>query len=56
MDMKSGVSNIWAQPIDGGQSRQLTNLTSGEIFWSDLSRDGRPSLFSGGEVKKCGVD
>jgi eukaryotic-like serine/threonine-protein kinase len=52
MDIKNGVSNIWAQPIDGGEPRQLTNFTSGEIFWFDLARDGKPSLFSRGEIKK----
>jgi eukaryotic-like serine/threonine-protein kinase len=52
MDMKGGVSNIWEQPIDGGLPRQLTNFTSGEIFWFDLSRDGEPSLFSRGAVTK----
>jgi len=52
MDMKDGVSNIWAQPIDGGQPRQMTTFTSGEIFWFDLSRDGKPSLFSRGTIIK----
>jgi hypothetical protein len=52
MDMKDGVSNIWVQPIDRGQPRQMTNFTSGEIFWFDLSRDGEPSLFSRGTIIK----
>ena len=52
MDMKSGVSNIWAQPIDGGRSKQMTNFTTGEIFWFDLSRDGKPSVFSRGAITK----
>jgi serine/threonine protein kinase len=52
MDLKDGVSNIWAQPIDGGPPRQLTDFTSEEIFWFDLSRDGKPSLFSRGHNNK----
>jgi hypothetical protein len=43
---------LWAQPIDGGRSKQLTNFTSGEIFWFDLSRDGKPSVFSRGAITK----
>jgi len=52
MDMKNGVSNIWAQPIDGGPPKQLTDFTSDEIFWFDLSRDGKPTLFSRGRISK----
>jgi hypothetical protein len=52
MDMKNGVSNIWAQPIDGTSPKQLTSFTSDEIFWFDLSRDGKASLFSRGRVSK----
>jgi serine/threonine protein kinase len=52
MDVKNGVSNIWAQPIDGGPPKQLTDFTSDEIFWFDLSRDGKPTLFSRGHISK----
>src|SRR5262249_13207037 len=52
MDVKNGVSNIWAQSIDGTPPKQLTNFTSDEIFWFDLSRDGKPSLFARGHISK----
>ncbi len=47
-----GVSNIWSMPIDGGAPKQLTNFTSDQIAWFDLSRDGKPTLFSRGATTK----
>ena len=44
----SGVSNLWAQPLDGGQPKQLTNFTSDLIFSFDLSRDGKQIVLSRG--------
>ncbi|MFL6468994.1 MAG: TolB family protein [Pyrinomonadaceae bacterium] len=38
---KNGISNIVAQPLDGGAPKQLTNFTSDRIFWFDFSRDGK---------------
>jgi len=38
---KEGVSNIWAQPIDGGQPKQVTQYTSERISNFDWSTDGR---------------
>jgi len=34
--------------IDGGSPKQLTNFTTDRIVWFDLSRDGKPTLFSRG--------
>ena len=36
-----GVSNIWTQPLDGGEPKQLTNFNSERIFYFDWSRDGK---------------
>jgi Tol biopolymer transport system component len=33
VDTQNGVSNIWAQPIDGSPARRLTNFLSDQIFW-----------------------
>jgi eukaryotic-like serine/threonine-protein kinase len=41
IDTRDGVSNIWYQPVDGGQPKQLTDFKSeliGDFAWS---RDGR---------------
>jgi DNA-binding winged helix-turn-helix (wHTH) protein/Tol biopolymer transport system component len=36
-----GGSNLWAQPIEGGPSRQLTHFTSEAIAYYAWSRDGK---------------
>jgi Tol biopolymer transport system component len=36
-----GVSNLWAQPVNGTERKQLTNFTSDRIFWFGFSRDGK---------------
>ncbi len=38
---QKGVTNLWAQPIDGSAPKQLTNFASERIFSFDLSRDGK---------------
>ena len=37
---QQGVSNIWAQPLDGGPPKQLTDFPTGQIFNFAWSRDG----------------
>lgn len=49
---REGVSNIWSMPIDGGAPKQLTNFITDQIAWFDLSRDGKPTLFSRGATTK----
>lgn len=41
VDTKNGVSNIWAQPIDGSPAKQLTNFKSDLIFRFAWSPDGK---------------
>lgn len=38
---QNGVSNIWAQPVDGSKPRPLTHFTEETIFSFALSPDGR---------------
>jgi signal transduction histidine kinase len=45
-----GVSNIWLQPLDGGQPRALTRFDEGQIFYFDWSADGRDLIVSRGSV------
>ena len=49
---RDGVSNIWSVPIAGGAPKQLTNFTTDQIAWFDLSRDGKPTLFSRGATTR----
>jgi Tol biopolymer transport system component len=38
---RDGVSNIWAQSLDGSPPKQLTNFTTDQIFAYAWSRDGK---------------
>ena len=48
VDWKNGVANIWVQPIEGGQSRQITFFDSGDIYGFDWSPDGSHLVLSQG--------
>jgi serine/threonine protein kinase len=41
IDTRAGVANLWRQPIEGGEPRQLTAFKSDQIFSYDWSRDGK---------------
>jgi Tol biopolymer transport system component len=45
-----GVSNLWAQPVDGSQPRQITGFTSDRIFGFDFSHDGKRLALSRGAM------
>jgi len=45
---RRGVTNLWMQPAEGGEPKQLTNFTSDLIHWYDVSRDGKQFVFSRG--------
>ncbi|HZS04862.1 MAG TPA: protein kinase [Blastocatellia bacterium] len=47
VDTREGVSNIWSQPIGGGEPRRVTDFKTDQIFWFDWSRDGRLALSQG---------
>ncbi len=38
---ESGVDNIWVQPLEGQQGRQVTSFTSDQIFDFGWSSDGK---------------
>src|SRR2546423_984759 len=40
LDGRAGISNIWAQPVDGSASRQVTNFKTGSVIAYDWSRTG----------------
>jgi Tol biopolymer transport system component len=43
-----GVSNLWAQPVNGTARKQLTDFTAERIFGFDISRDGKQLALSRG--------
>jgi Tol biopolymer transport system component/DNA-binding winged helix-turn-helix (wHTH) protein len=45
---RDGISNIWLQPLDGGQPKQLTNFKEDQIFRLAWSRDGKYLAFDRG--------
>jgi Tol biopolymer transport system component len=47
IDTIEGVSNIWAQPVDGGKPRQLTDFRSEQIYYFDWSPKGRLAVARG---------
>ncbi|MCM3874029.1 MAG: hypothetical protein ND895_25355, partial [Pyrinomonadaceae bacterium] len=50
INTQGGVSNIWRQPLNGGEPVQLTNFTTGRIFNFDWSRDGKWLALARGSV------
>jgi serine/threonine protein kinase/Tol biopolymer transport system component len=44
----AGVSNLWSQPVNGTQPKQLTDFTSERIFAFNFSRDGKQLALSRG--------
>ena len=50
VDARSGVANIWSQPIDGAAPKQLTSFKSDLITSFAWSRDGKELVCSRGSV------
>jgi Tol biopolymer transport system component/predicted Ser/Thr protein kinase len=48
---RNHATNIWEQPLAGGELVQLTKFTSGKIFAFSWSHDGKRLAFSRGESK-----
>jgi eukaryotic-like serine/threonine-protein kinase len=46
---RNGATNVWEQPLSGGNPRQFTHFTSGLIFDFSWSRDGKQLLLSKGD-------
>jgi serine/threonine protein kinase len=49
IDTRGGVANLWAQPLDGGPAKQLTNFNSDLIYSFAWSRDGKQLALSRGK-------
>jgi TolB protein len=45
---RKGATNVWEQPLSGGEPRQVTDFTSGRIFGFSWSRDGKALLVAKG--------
>jgi Tol biopolymer transport system component len=47
---QNGTTNIWEQPMAGGDPQQITKFSSGRIFDFAWTADGKQLLVSRGEV------
>jgi Tol biopolymer transport system component len=52
VDTRGGVSNIWTQPLAGGEPRQLTDFDKDEVFAFAWSTDGRQLALARGFVTR----
>lgn len=50
IDNRSGVSNLWMQPLDEGKPVPLTNFQTDQIFAFDWSPDGKQLTLARGTV------
>jgi Tol biopolymer transport system component len=46
---RSGVTNLWEQPVAGGEPQQFTKFSSGRIFDFDWSSDGKQLVLTRGD-------
>jgi TolB protein len=52
LDVRSGASNIWSQPLDGGPPKPLTNFDeSSQVLSFAWSRDGKQLAMARGRSK-----
>jgi DNA-binding winged helix-turn-helix (wHTH) protein/Tol biopolymer transport system component len=47
---RNGATNLWEQPVAGGEPQQFTKFSSGRIFDFDWSADGKQLLLARGET------
>ena len=45
LDSGSGILNVWSQPIDGGEPKQLTNFKTEFVTNFAISRDGKIAAY-----------
>jgi Tol biopolymer transport system component/DNA-binding winged helix-turn-helix (wHTH) protein len=51
-DQRGGVSNIYRQALEGGEPKQLTYFTEGQIYFFDQSWDGKRLAVARGNVSR----
>jgi Tol biopolymer transport system component len=48
---RKGATNVWEQPLSGGDPVPVTKFTSGEMFAFAWSKDGKQLAMSRGQRK-----
>ena len=51
-DQRAGVWNIYSQPLEGGEPKQLTHFTDRQIYFFDQSWDGKKLAVARGTVSR----
>ena len=51
-DQRGGVSNVYSQPLEGAEPKQLTHFTEGQIYFFDQSWDGKRLAVARGKVSR----
>ena len=49
---RGGATNVWEQPLGGGEPRRITNFDSGRIFDFSWTRDGKTLLLAKGDITR----
>ena len=49
LQVKDGTTNVWEVPFSGGNPKQLTHFTSGEVYDYGWSPDGKDLFLARGE-------
>ena len=52
LQTQDGATNLWEQPLNGGNPRELTHFSVGQIFDFDWSHDQKRLLFTRGQVTR----
>jgi eukaryotic-like serine/threonine-protein kinase len=52
IDTRGGTWNVWAQPLDGGPPRQLTDYKTNGVGAREWSRDGKQLILTRGTVTR----
>jgi eukaryotic-like serine/threonine-protein kinase len=47
---REGTTNLWEQPLNGGEAKQLTKFSTGRIFDFNWTADGKQLLLIRGEI------
>jgi hypothetical protein len=50
--VQGGATNLWEQPLKGGNAQQLTSFKTGQIFDFSWSRDRKRLLLTRGQTTR----
>lgn len=54
-EQRDGIDVVWLQPIDGSARKQVTHFESGDVWFHDVTPDGKALVASHGEETRDAV-